>query len=75
MAFVASGFEPSVANKYYIPTGLMLKAKLGLTAPGLTWSNVFINNLIPVTLGNIIGGAFFAGFAYWFVYFKGTGSE
>jgi formate/nitrite transporter len=72
MAFVASGFEHSVANMYFIPTGLLLKAQLGLDAPDLTWSNFFISNLIPVTLGNIIGGVVFVGFAYWFVYLKGT---
>ena len=72
MAFVASGFEHSVANMYFIPMGLLLKTELGLTAPGLTWSNFFVSNLIPVTLGNIIGGAVFVGFAYWFAYLKGT---
>ncbi len=72
MAFVASGFEHSVANMYFIPTGLLLKAKLGLTVPSLTWSNFFVSNLVPVTLGNIIGGAIFVGFAYWFAYLKGT---
>jgi formate/nitrite transporter len=74
MAFVASGFEHSVANMYFIPTGLLLKAKLNLAVPGLTWQNFFISNLIPVTLGNIIGGVVFVGFAYWFVYLKGTRS-
>jgi formate/nitrite transporter len=74
MAFVASGFEHSVANMYFIPSGLLLKAELGLEAPGLTWSNFFISNLIPVTLGNIIGGVVFVGCAYWFVYLKGTRS-
>ena len=72
MAFVASGFEHSVANMYFIPTGLLLKAKLGLQVAELTWSNFFISNLIPVTLGNIIGGVVFVGFAYWFAYLKGT---
>ena len=75
MAFVASGFEHSVANMYFIPMGLLIKAELGLSVPGLTWSNFFISNLIPVTLGNIIGGAVFVGFAYWFAYLKGTRSE
>jgi formate/nitrite transporter len=74
MAFVASGFEHSVANMYFIPTGLLLKARLGLAAPDLTWSNFFIGNLIPVTFGNIVGGVVFVGFAYWFVYLKGTRS-
>ncbi|PLX82934.1 MAG: FdhC protein [Desulfuromonas sp.] len=71
MAFVASGFEHSVANMYFIPTGLLLKARLGLEAPGLEWSSFFITNLIPVTLGNIIGGVVFVGFAYWFVHLQG----
>ena len=71
-AFVAAGFEHSVANMYFIPTGLLLKAKLGLQVAELTWSNFFIGNLIPVTLGNIIGGVVFVGFAYWFAYLKGT---
>ncbi|MDH3997531.1 MAG: formate/nitrite transporter family protein [Desulfuromonadales bacterium] len=72
MAFVASGFEHSIANMYFIPTGLMLKGQLGIEAASLNWSNFFISNLIPVTLGNIIGGAFFVGFAYWFAYLKGA---
>ncbi|HKJ29224.1 MAG: formate/nitrite transporter family protein [Desulfuromonadales bacterium] len=75
MAFVASGFEHSVANMYFIPTGLLLKAKLGLQVAELTWSNFFISNLIPVTLGNIIGGVVFVGFAYWFAYLKGTSEQ
>ena len=75
MAFVASGFEHSVANMYFIPTGLLLKAELGLDIASLTWSNFFVSNLIPVTLGNVIGGAFFVGFAYWFAYLKGTEKE
>jgi len=72
MAFVASGFEHSVANMYFIPTGLLLKAKLGLQLAELSWTNFFISNLIPVTLGNIIGGVVFVGLAYWFAYLKGT---
>lgn len=75
MAFVASGFEHSVANMYFIPTGLLLKAKLGLNVAELTWTNFFISNLVPVTLGNIIGGVFFVGFAYWFAYLKGNNAE
>jgi formate/nitrite transporter FocA (FNT family) len=74
MAFVASGYEHSVANMYFIPVGLLLKTELGLNIPGLTWTNFFIINLIPVTLGNIIGGVVFVGFAYWFVYLKGLRS-
>ncbi len=74
MAFVASGFEHSVANMYFIPNGLLLEARLGLDIAGLNWSNFFFTNLIPVTLGNIIGGVVFVGFAYWFVHLKGARS-
>ena len=72
MAFVASGFEHSVANMYFIPTGLLLKVHVDIASPALTWSNFFVGNLVPVTLGNVIGGAIFVGFAYWFAYLKGT---
>ena len=42
MAFVASGFEHSVANMYFIPTGLLLKSELGLTADKLSWGSFFV---------------------------------
>ncbi|MCL2305906.1 MAG: formate/nitrite transporter family protein [Planctomycetaceae bacterium] len=71
--FVASNFEHSIANMYYIPVGLFAKsnpawleaAKLspeGLAS--LSWTNFFVANLLPVTLGNIIGGGVFVGLAY-----------
>jgi formate/nitrite transporter FocA (FNT family) len=72
MAFVASGFEHSVANMYFIPTGLFLAGELHLTEPGLNWGNFLLVNLLPVTLGNILGGVVFVAFAYWFVHLKGT---
>jgi formate transporter FocA len=78
-AFVAAGFEHSVANMYFIPFGLLLKqfdpawvaanaAQLDL-AP-LTMQNFLLNNLLPVTLGNIIGGSVLVGLFYWFVYLR-----
>jgi len=70
MAFVASGFEHSVANMYFIPTGLLLQAELGPVHPGLNWGSFFLVNLLPVTLGNIIGGVVFVACAYWFVHLK-----
>ncbi len=78
MAFVASGFEHSIANMYFIPMGLLLKgnssvvAASGLTETlnNLTWSRFLIGNLIPVTLGNIVGGAFFVGGAYYSTYLR-----
>ena len=77
--FIASGFEHSVANMYYIPAGIFSKsvsayaAASGLSAEALSninWANFFIKNLMPVTLGNIIGGAFFVGMFYWICYKK-----
>ncbi len=79
MAFVASGFEHIIANMYFVPMGILLKnnadvvAAAGLTDKlvNLTWGGFFVNNLIPVTLGNIVGGAFFVSALYWAVYLKG----
>lgn len=79
MAFVASGFEHSVANMFFIPYGILLKSvpkvveatgKTLADYAGLNWVTLWTKNLIPVTIGNIIGGAFFVGFIYWFVYLK-----
>ena len=79
-AFVAAGFEHSVANMYFIPLALIVKwfategfwttigispdAYDGLTVAGLT------RNLVPVTLGNIVGGGLLVGLVYWFVYLR-----
>jgi len=71
MAFVASGFEHNVANMYFIPAGLLIDRSLGQNTPGLTWGNFFVGNLVPVTLGNIVGGVLFVAFAYWFVHLRG----
>lgn len=75
MAFVALGFEHSVANMYFIPLGLFLKSTNIFVGPTLnlselTWDAFFIKNLLPVTIGNIIGGAIFVGFLYWRVFTK-----
>ncbi len=77
MAFVASGFEHSVANMFFIPMGLALKGQAAIvSAAGLTdkLSHLTIGgmvmNLIPVTLGNIVGGAFFVATLYWVVYLR-----
>jgi len=87
-AFVAAGFEHSVANMYFIPMGLLIKQfapasfwaadALAKATPAvtvaaytrLTWVNFFVNNLIPVTIGNIIGGAGLVGLVYWFAYLR-----
>lgn len=88
-AFVAAGFEHSVANMYFVPIGLLIKQfapdsfwaadALAKATPAaitidsfakLTWGNFFVNNLIPVTLGNIVGGAGLVGIVYWFAYLR-----
>jgi formate/nitrite transporter len=72
MTFVTSGFEHSVANMYFIPVGLMVSGHLGRTEPGLTWSAFLLDNLVPVTLGNVVGGVIFVASAYWFVHLRGA---
>ena len=68
MAFVASGFEHCVANMYFIPLGLLLDAFGYVEArPSLTWLGM-ANNLIPVTLGNVAGGAGMVGLVYYVIY-------
>jgi formate transporter len=80
-AFVAAGFEHSVANMYFIPIGMFIKtwapasfwAQIDKTAadfPHLTWQNFVVANLLPVTIGNIIGGAVMVGLVYWFAYLR-----
>jgi formate transporter len=81
--FVAAGFEHSVANMYFIPVSLFIKyfggdkffgtiGKAASDFPHLTWGNFFGANLLPVTIGNIIGGAIMVGLIYWFVYNRKT---
>lgn len=77
-AFVVAGFEHSVANMYLIPLGLFIKA----WAPAAVWTQIgqgdyaaltwpaFFVSLIPVTIGNIIGGGVLVGGAYWFIYLR-----
>lgn len=75
-AFVAAGFEHSVANMYFVPIGLLIKqfdpafvVASGLNVDALTLSG-FINNLIPVTLGNLVGGVGMVAAVYWFIYLR-----
>ena len=77
--FVASGFEHSIANMYYISAGILAKAntlyvnkalELGTSqaaVDALNWGAMFTKNLLPVTLGNILGGSGLVGIVYWFV--------
>jgi formate transporter len=80
-AFVACGFEHSIANMYFVPMGLLIKnfagdvfwQAIGKTAADfahLTWGAFLIVNLLPVTIGNVIGGAGFVGLVYWFIYLR-----
>lgn len=76
-AFVACGFEHSVANMYFIPMGIAMAgqakvlevAGLGVSQVAHLNVNGFIGNLIPVTLGNIVGGTF-VGTMYWLIYLR-----
>jgi formate transporter len=77
-AFVAAGFEHSVANMYFIPMGIFMAGKsavveaAGMTSAGVANLDIpgFIGNLVPVTLGNIVGGAIMVGVVYWFSYLR-----
>jgi formate transporter len=85
-AFVAAGFEHSIANMYFIPIGLFIKsfapeflsdkvvatvlANTGYDLAGLTWGTFLLNNLLPVTIGNIIGGAILVAAVYWSVFLR-----
>jgi formate/nitrite transporter len=79
-AFVAAGFEHSVANMYFIPLGLFVKGDADWTAATsglpdltqLTWGGFLADNLVPVTIGNIIGGSLMVGAVYWFIYLRRT---
>lgn len=107
MAFVAMGFEHSVANMFFIPMGLLVSNTPGIVdvaanavltpdqvamlaagqplpeaaqaaldgfknavSTNMNWGTLFTKNLIPVTIGNILGGAVFVGSSYWFSYLR-----
>jgi formate transporter len=74
-AFVAAGFEHSIANMYFIPISLLIKyfdpafvAGTGIELSSLNWGTFLLNNLLPVTIGNIIGGSVFVAAVYWSVF-------
>lgn len=77
--FVATGFEHSVANMFMVPLGILIRDLAGAefwTSAGLdsaayadlTWANFFVDNLLPVTLGNIVGGGVMIGVLYWTIF-------
>ena len=79
LLFIVSGFEHSVANMYYIPAGLfaltnkdyvILAKQQGILVEKLNLVSFFTDNLLPVTIGNIIGGAICIGVMYWFLYLR-----
>ena len=63
MLFVTLGYEHSIANMFFIPTAIYSGADI-------TWSHFIVDNLIPATIGNIVGGAVFIGLALGYVYNK-----
>ena len=69
-AFVAAGFEHSVANMYFIPFALLVERDAAFSADGLGWGAFLLDNLLPVTIGNVFGGAVMVGAVYWFVYLR-----
>jgi len=75
-AFVACGFEHCVANMYLVPMGIALKSVIPNAMPGgieaLTWGHFIVRNLIPSTIGNIIGGSVVVGGMYWVAYILPT---
>jgi formate/nitrite transporter len=70
-AFVAAGFEHSIANMYFIPMGMLVKASshIGVNADAVSWVGLS-SNLVPVILGNLIGGSVFVGFVYYIIYLR-----
>jgi len=82
-AFVAAGFEHSVANMYFLPIGLLVKAHTAWVASrpdlpdvrNLTWGRFFLDNLVPVTIGNVLGGGLMVAAVYWFVYVRPHAAE
>ena len=75
-AFVAAGFEHSIANMYLIPLGILSQDQLPAATAGgtasLNWTG-FVYNLVPVTLGNIAGGGLMVAGVYHLIYNKALG--
>jgi formate transporter len=72
-AFVAAGFEHSVANMYIIPLAILLKGS-SAAFPALSWAG-FLHNLVPVILGNLVGGSVLVALVYHLIYRRGLGDK
>lgn len=75
-AFVAAGFEHSIANMYFIPLAMLLQGAdgIGATAGAITWAG-FFNNMVPVIMGNILGGSVLVGLVYYVIYLRAPGES
>jgi formate transporter len=76
-AFVAAGFEHSIANMYFVPMGILIEnfdpsfaGAANLDLSGLTWGAFLVKNLLPVTIGNVIGGSVFVAAVYWSIFLR-----
>lgn len=72
MLFVLCGFEHSIADMYFGVAGILAASQYDIAAEGLTWGSFLLNNLLPVTLGNIVGGSGIVGAGYWFLFLRHT---
>lgn len=72
MLFVLCGFEHSIADMYFGMAGIFAAGEYGIAADGLTMGSFLLKNLLPVTLGNIVGGAGIVGGGYWLMYLRHT---
>ncbi len=72
MLFVLCGFEHSIADIYFGIAGIAAASEYGVAAAGLNFGTFLLKNLLPVTLGNIVGGAGIVGVGYWLVYLRHT---
>lgn len=83
-AFVAAGFEHSIANMYFLPVAIFIRDgapasfwdaidKQPADFPDVGWHDAVVANILPVTIGNIIGGSLMVGLAYWLIYVRTDG--
>lgn len=72
MVFVLCGFEHSIADIYFCIAGILTAGEYGIAAQGLTFGSFLLKNLLPVALGNIVGGAGIVGVGYWALYLRHT---